>query len=149
MTEESISFSAARIHPHWGEWAPAGASIALSAQVHAFLFVSAMAAVESQPCPCPLMEQQPARLQDGLVARCFRVGDRASILILKNCTKFPRILRRKRRYDPTIAVVGCVAEPRSGRGDLSPGSEWKSCLDCSLMTLCLEFRNLSEPMKGM
>jgi DNA-binding transcriptional regulator GbsR (MarR family) len=166
MTEESqlLSPVAQKFILHWGEMGTRWGINRTVAQVHALLFLSAR----------PLTAEEIARtlsvarsnvstslreLQGWRIVRGVSVfGDRRQHFeSLKDLHEMFRVIleeRKRREFDPTIAVVReCVAESKkSGAGDSYARERMEELLEFIVMMSALfeEFRNLSPAaMKGM
>ena len=166
MTEESqlLSPVAQKFILHWGEMGTRWGINRTVAQVHALLFLSAR----------PLTAEEIARtlsvarsnvstslreLQGWRIVRGVSVfGDRRQHFeSMKDLHEMFRVIleeRKRREFDPTIAVVReCVAESKkSGAGDSYARERMEELLEFIVMVSALfeEFRNLSPAaMKGM
>jgi DNA-binding transcriptional regulator GbsR (MarR family) len=166
MTEESKSLSpvAQKFILHWGEMGTRWGINRTVAQVHALLFLSAR----------PIAAEEIARtlsvarsnvstslreLQGWRIVRSVSVfGDRRQHFeSMKDLYEMFRVIveeRKRREFDPTIAVVReCVAEAKkSGSSDTYARERMEEMLEFIVLMSGLfdEFRNLSpSAMKGM
>jgi DNA-binding transcriptional regulator GbsR (MarR family) len=166
MTEESklLSPAAQKFILHWGEMGTRWGINRTVAQVHALLFLS----------PTPMAAEEIARtlsvarsnvstslreLQGWRIVRGVSVfGDRRQHFeSMKDLHEMFRVIleeRKRREFDPTIAVVReCVAEAKkSGAGDTYARERMEELLGFVVLMSALfeEFRSLSpSAMKGM
>src|SRR5579872_3587697 len=143
-TRPLLSPAAQKFILHWGEMGTRWGVNRTVAQIHALLFLS----------PKPLEAEEIARtlsvarsnvstslreLQGWRIVRSVSVlGDRRQHFeSMKDVWEMFRIIveeRKRREFDPTIAVVReCLAEAirREGRTKFMPGRGWERCLSSS------------------
>jgi DNA-binding transcriptional regulator GbsR (MarR family) len=166
MTEESksLSLAAQKFILHWGEMGTRWGINRTVAQVHALLFLSSrpMAAEEIARTLSVARSNVSTSLRELLGWRIVRsvsiFGDRRQHFeSMKDLYEMFRVIleeRKRREFDPTIAVVReCVAEAKkSGTADIYARERMEELLEFVVLMSALfeEFRNLSpSAMKGL